>query len=185
VPHGNIQRLDGLQGHRDLPADQGLVQHAPAHDGHPLDGDLKYPVLAFPRDRHLKVNLGAEGKGKRWWHARRHKGTRRFLVGPSARTGLAAPSYPLVSDGQGRDSVDVLLPIVDWLSVAEDLRFEVLHHVLHDLPTQPSAASRGAGGEKEEVAFAGLLTARRLLRPARPQPRCPGHCEPQGSTEQS
>lgn len=62
VPHGNIQRLDGLQRDGDLPADQGLMQHAPAHNSHPFDGDLKYPVLAFPRDRHLKVNLDAEGR---------------------------------------------------------------------------------------------------------------------------
>lgn len=99
VPHGHIQCLDRLQRDRDLPAHQGFVEHAPAHNGHPLDRDLKYPVLAFSWDCHLKVNLGAEGKGSNHGtgtglngHSTKRGGS--FLVGSSHARGSPIPLLP-------------------------------------------------------------------------------------------
>lgn len=47
--------------------------------------------------------------------------------------------YFVSAYGQGHGSVEILPPVIHWLSIAKDLCFKVLDHVLHNFPEKNKA----------------------------------------------
>lgn len=140
MSHDDIQGLNGFEGNVWHAACKRFMEGLQTDARNPFYGHLEAPVLPLPWDGHFQLHLSNRLVSTTQQHSQQSTSPRVLSLCDqrSKEESAAARRHLIPPDWQGHGCVEVLPPVIHWLSVPKDLGFKVLDHVLYDFSAKRS-----------------------------------------------